>query len=75
MSNSILTSDIIVKESLRELKNQLVLSRKVNRQYDKQFAKCGAKVGDTINIRKPLRYSVTDGAALEIQIQPINRTR
>ena len=67
MSNSILTSDIIVKESLRELKNQLVLSRKVNRQYDKQFAKGGAKVGDTINIRKPLRYSVTDGAALEIQ--------
>ncbi|MGE3681957.1 MAG: P22 phage major capsid protein family protein [Bdellovibrionales bacterium] len=67
MANSILTSDIIVKESLRELKNQLVFTKSVNRQYDNQFAQSGAKVGDTINIRKPSRYTVTDGATLEIQ--------
>lgn len=67
MGNSILTSDIIVKESLMELKNQLVLAKSVNRQYDDQFAKTGAKAGDTINIRLPNRYNVTDGAALNIQ--------
>lgn len=65
--NSILTSDIIVKESLRELKNQLSFTNSVNRQYDDRFAQSGAKIGDTINIRKPNRYSVTDGATLEIQ--------
>lgn len=67
MSNSLLTSDIIVKESLRELKNQLAFTKSVNRQYDDRFAQSGAKTGDTINIRKPSRYKVTDGATLEIQ--------
>ncbi len=67
MSNSLLTDSIIVKESLMELKNQLTFTKSVNRQYDDRFAVSGAKIGDTINIRKPSRYSVTDGATLEIQ--------
>jgi len=67
MSNSILTDSIIVKESLRELKNQLSFTKSVNRQYDDRFAVSGAKRGDTINIRKPSRFEVTDGAALNIQ--------
>lgn len=66
-SNSILTSDIIVKESLMELKNQLGFTKSVNRQYDDKFAQEGAKVGDAINIRLPNQYEVTDGAALNIQ--------
>lgn len=67
MSNSLLTSDIIVKECLRELKNQLGFTRSVNRQYDERFAVDGAKVGDTINIRKPPRFVANSGAALVIQ--------
>lgn len=67
MSNSILTDSIIVNESLMELENNLVLSKSVNKQYDDQFAQSGAKRGDTINIRKPSRYEVSDGAALVIQ--------
>lgn len=67
MSNSILTDSIIVKESLMELKNQLGFTKNVNRQYDDRFAVAGAKVGDTINIRKPSRYEVTTGATLNIQ--------
>lgn len=65
--NSLLTDSIIVRESLMELKNQLGFTRNVNKQYDDQFAKSGAKVGDTINIRKPSRYEVTDGAVLTVQ--------
>src|SRR5690606_24977611 len=38
-----------------------------NRQYDSEFAKSGAKIGNTINIRKPQRYEVTDGAVLDVQ--------
>lgn len=67
MANSLLTSDVIVRESLMELKNQLAFTKSVNRQYDDKFAQSGAKVGDTVNLRKPSRYEVTDGATLNIQ--------
>lgn len=67
MSNTLLNISMITKESLRELKNQLGFTKGVNRQYDDKFAKTGAKIGDTINIRKPVRFEVTDGAALDIQ--------
>jgi hypothetical protein len=67
MSNSLLNISMITKEALRELKNQLGFAKNVNRQYDSQFAKSGAKIGSTINIRKPVRFSVTDGAAMSLQ--------
>lgn len=67
MSNSLLTISMITKESLRILKNQLGFTKGVNRQYDAQFAQTGAKIGSVINIRKPVRFTVTDGAALNIQ--------
>ncbi len=67
MSNSLLTDSVITKECLMELKNQLAFTRSVNRQYDGQFAQSGAKKGDTINIRTPSRYEVTDSATLVIQ--------
>jgi hypothetical protein len=60
--NSLLTDSIIVKESLMELKNQLGFTKNINRQYDDRFAVEGAKIGDTINVRKPSRYEVTTGA-------------
>lgn len=69
MSNSLLNISMITKESLRILKNQLGFAKGCNRQYDGQFSKSGAKIGDTINIRKPVRYTVTDGAALDLQNQ------
>lgn len=67
MGNSLLTDSVIVKESLMELKNQLGFTKSVNTQYDDRFAVEGAKIGDTINIRKPSKYSVTDGAVLNLQ--------
>jgi hypothetical protein len=67
MANSLLTDSIIVKESLMELKNQLGFTKNVNKQYDDRFAREGAKIGDTINIRKPSRYEVTNGAVLNVQ--------
>lgn len=67
MSNSLLTDSIIVKECLMELKNQLGFTKSVNRQYDEKFAVEGAKIGDTINIRKPARYVAVSGSAITIQ--------
>ncbi len=65
--NTLLNISMITRECLRELKNQLVFAKNANRQYDDQFAKKGAKIGSVANIRKPVRYSVTDGPALTIQ--------
>lgn len=67
MSNTHLNVSMIAKEMLRELKNQLVFARSINRQYSDEFAKKGAKIGNVINIRKPHRFEVTDGASLTIQ--------
>ena len=67
MANSILTIDMITREALRILENELVLTRTVNRQYDSSFAVSGAKIGTTLRIRLPDRALVTDGAALTVQ--------
>jgi hypothetical protein len=58
--NNLLTSDIIIKEALRLLKNKLVFARLVYRAYEKQFA----KVGDTISIKLPFRTKTTSGRVL-----------
>jgi hypothetical protein len=67
MANSLLTDNIIVKECLMELKNQLGFTKHVNKEYDDRFARKGAKIGDTINIRKPSRYEAVSGATLQVQ--------
>ncbi len=65
--NSLLNISMITKESARILKNNLGLAKHVNRQYDENFAISGAKIGSVINIRKPVRYTVTKGQALSLQ--------
>lgn len=66
MPNKFLTQDMITREALRLLENNLVLVRNVNRQYDDSYAVEGAKIGSTLRIRKPERVLVSDGAALVV---------
>lgn len=63
MSQSLLTPSVITKETLVQLENNLVFAGKVNRQFENQMV----KIGDTITVRKPNRFTVSDGAALVIQ--------
>lgn len=63
MSNTLLTPSIIAKEALMILKNNLVMGSRVNRQYKNEFV----KVGSSITVRKPNRFTVSDGAALAVQ--------
>lgn len=67
MANTFLTISKITNESLMVLENMLGFTGKVNRQYDDQFAVAGAKIGDTLNVRKPVRYTVSTGQALDLQ--------
>lgn len=62
MANSFLTPDVIAKEALLQFKNNMGFTRSVNKQYSPEFAKKGAKIGDSIRIRKPNRYVVSNGA-------------
>lgn len=56
MANSFLTTDEITLEALAVLENQLTFTKQIRRQYDSYFAVQGAKIGDTLRVRKPARY-------------------
>lgn len=63
VDNRILTDDIIIKEALRLLKNNLVMAPLVHRDLEKRFA----KVGDTISLQKPFRTKTASGRTLQKQ--------
>jgi hypothetical protein len=67
MANQLLTLTMITREALRVLHNNLVFAKGVNRQYSGEFAQTGAKIGSTINIRKPNRYFVREGKTIQVQ--------
>lgn len=58
MANTLITPSIIAREGLRRLKNSLMMGRMVHTDYTNEFK----KVGSTISIRKPVKFTVTNGA-------------
>ena len=62
-ANALLTPSIIAKETLAILENNLVAAGKVNRQFENQYN----KIGNTITVRKPNKFTVTSGPGLSIQ--------
>jgi len=67
MANKNLTSDVITREALRVLHEKLNFLTKINTAYDSEFAQSGAKIGDTVRIRKPAQFNVRDGATMSTQ--------
>lgn len=70
MTNTLLTSDIILKEMLLHLENELVISKICNRDYEAPFAHgdgIAGKPGDTIRIRKPVRGQIRVGQTMQVQ--------
>jgi hypothetical protein len=67
MANNLLTISQITNEGLMVLENDLVFADHVNRQYADQFALSGAKIGYTVNVRKPPRFIGTTGPQLNIE--------
>jgi hypothetical protein len=64
MSNTLATSAIVAKEALAILKNNLGFAKNVNRNWEDEFGGNmgrGYEPGQTINIRKPPRYTYRDG--------------
>lgn len=67
MANTILTPSMIAKEALMAFKNKLGFTANVDKQYSEEFAVKGAKIGSSITIRKPPRFTVASGATLSNQ--------
>ena len=67
MANTLLTISKITNEALMVLENELTFTSEVNREYDDQFAVSGAKIGQTVNVRKPARFIGTTGPALAVE--------
>ncbi len=65
--NTLLTIDMVTLEALRVLHGNLAFVKNVNRDYDDQFAREGAKIGDTLRVRKPPQYTVRTGRVMSQQ--------
>jgi len=64
MSNTLVTCSIVAKESLAILKNMLTFSAACNRDWEAEFTSNmsrGYAPGQTINIKKPPRYTYRAG--------------
>jgi hypothetical protein len=69
MANSILTIDVIAKEALMILDNELAAAKAVHRGLEKEFGNAmnGYEAGDTVSIKRPTDFTVRSGATASAQ--------
>lgn len=67
MAQQLLTMSYITNEALVVLENELTFSNLIERQYSSEFAKTGAKIGNTVNVRRPPRYIGSYGPPLNVE--------
>lgn len=63
--NDILTDDVLAKEALMIVENNLGITKLIKRRYEGRFAREGGKIGDHIGIRKPVQWSGREGEVME----------
>lgn len=68
MAGTILTPTQILREAQRYLHANLSLIGNVQRDYDDRFAAGGAKIGTSLNVRLPPKYSAQTGATYVDQL-------
>lgn len=67
MANTILTPTMVTRKALMILHQKSNFIGTIERQYDDSFSKDGAKIGDTLKIRLPNKYTTSTGAAITPQ--------
>ena len=67
MANTILTPTAVTRKALMILHQKCAFIGTVERQYDDSFAKDGGKIGDTLKIRLPNRYTTGTGPTITPQ--------
>lgn len=73
MANTNLTIDMITREALRVAHEQCSFIGTVNRQYDDSFAKTGGKIGSSLRIRQPNRFTRRQGSRV-MDVQDVTTT-
>lgn len=70
MSNSLLTIDMVTRESQRVAHEACQFIATTDKQYDDSFARTGAKIGTALRVRKPNQYKRTTGSrVMDVQDQ------
>ena len=69
MANTALTADVVAKEALVTLENELGVLGTIHRAHEDEFANevNGFKKGATIRIRRPADFTVRSGATMDLQ--------
>ena len=69
MTQTVLTADAVATRALDILENNLVMAKKVYRDYEGEYSKNvnGYKKGATIRIRKPTDFVVREGEVVDTQ--------
>lgn len=66
-ANTLLTPLMITRKALAVLHAKLSFIGNIDRQHDAAYAKTGAKIGDTLKIRLPNRYTYRRGRVMSTQ--------
>ena len=69
MANSLLTIQDVTRETLAVLHEESQLLKACTRKYEDRFAKTGAKIGASVDVRKPAKYGVSNQADITGEIQ------
>jgi hypothetical protein len=69
MANNTVTADVIAKEALAILENELGVLKTLHRAHEDEFTEKvnGYNVGDTVRIRRPADFTVRSGATMSVQ--------
>lgn len=67
MANTVLTPTMILRESYAILHQKSNFVTKTNRQYDDRYQIGGYKLGESINVRLPPKYTVRTGNSMSVQ--------
>lgn len=62
MANVQAVTDKVARDMPLLFKNNTILASKVNRQFDKEFVASSGKIGYTLRVRQPNKFSVRTGA-------------
>jgi hypothetical protein len=65
--NNLLTVSMITRKAVMIFTNTNALLKRINRQYDNQYANEGEKIGSVLRIRLPNDYTVSTGPAFQPQ--------
>lgn len=70
MANSLVTIDMITRETLRVAHETSQFIATTDRSYDDSYGKTGAKIGSALRVRKPNQYKRTQGSrVMDVQDQ------